>query len=56
MADARTLSDEDIRTVWAQDRVAVPTAKVDDDDDDTDVTDVTDDADVADTDDDGDDA
>lgn len=63
MSDTRTLRDEEIRTLWAQqDRAGAPMAKADDDDDDTDVTDAADDTDTTDvdttdtTDDDGDDA
>ncbi len=60
MTETRTLGDEDIRTVWAQqDSTTAPRAGADDDDDDTDVgddTDTTDTGDTSDTDDDGDDA
>ncbi|MFN2490414.1 MAG: hypothetical protein ABR529_11890 [Actinomycetota bacterium] len=55
MSETRSLSDEDIRTIWAQeDRATEPAAKADDDDDDDAVD--TDTKDTTDTDDDGDDA
>ena len=59
MTDERTLTEEEIRTVWAQDGGVSPAARVDDDDDDdtTDVSDASDPTDTSDTgDDDGDDA
>jgi hypothetical protein len=59
MTDTRTLSDEDIRTVWPQQpSAAQPVARADDDDDDdTTDTDTTDsDADTTDSGDTGDDA
>jgi hypothetical protein len=52
MADTRTLSDDDIRTEWAQQGTA-PAARTDDDDDDTTDTDTSDTSDTGDT---GDDA
>ena len=60
MADERTLTEDQIRTVWAEGDGGRPVARVDDDDDD-DTTDVGDDTgDITDTtdtgDDDGDDA
>jgi hypothetical protein len=60
MTDERTLTEEQIRTVWAEEDGRAPVARVDDDDDD-DTTDVGDDTgDMTDTtdtgDDDGDDA
>ncbi|HYZ46534.1 MAG TPA: hypothetical protein VE712_02600 [Actinomycetota bacterium] len=54
MADERTLTEEDIRTVWAHKNGSAPVAQMDDDDDDT--TDVGDDSDSTDASDTGDDA
>lgn len=54
MTDERTLTEEDIRTVWAHENGSAPSAHRDDDDDDT--TDVSDDSDSSDASDTGDDA
>ena len=61
MTEARTLTDDEIRTVWSDNGAKRPTARVDDDDDDdatdTDTTDTdTTDTDTTDTGDIGDDA